>query len=254
MGMSRNPSRPGTVGSHQIRMQQTVAEVAGRSAEHRLHVVRRERDVAYLDVAEVRCEPGDLVNHPLCHHVLELAVHVAVGLHRECECKRACGVLACGRHARVVHGRDLHSHRRIVRHDVSPALVPLALLFFRRIEDSDRPLHSAAARSKHINATRRCGASRTNSPSAAWPSGVFSTARYRAMAALSRRRKASRFSRGLPRCGRCRYSMPAACKSTARRFFEKPGLRDNGVSRTSTRTSTAASVGAVISSSTVRRS
>jgi hypothetical protein len=58
----------------------------------------------------------------------------------------------------------------------------------------------------------------------------------------------------LPRCGRCRYSMPAACKSTARRFFEKPGLRDNGVSRTSTRTSTAASVGAVISSSTVRRS
>ena len=42
------------------KVQQTVAEVAGRGAEHRLHVVRRERDVAYLDVAEVRCEPGDL--------------------------------------------------------------------------------------------------------------------------------------------------------------------------------------------------
>jgi hypothetical protein len=32
-------------------MQQTVTEVAGRSGEHGLHVVRREGDVAYLDIA-----------------------------------------------------------------------------------------------------------------------------------------------------------------------------------------------------------
>jgi hypothetical protein len=53
-GHIEKPIRPGTIGTHQIRMQQTVAEVTGRGGEHRLHVIRRERDVAYLDIAEVR--------------------------------------------------------------------------------------------------------------------------------------------------------------------------------------------------------
>src|ERR1700751_300202 len=35
--------RAGTVGSHQIGMQQTVAEVAGGRAEHGVHVVGRKR-------------------------------------------------------------------------------------------------------------------------------------------------------------------------------------------------------------------
>src|SRR6516225_10527554 len=51
--------RAGAVGSHQIRMQQAVAEVAGWRAEHGVHVIRRKRDVADHDVLEIRGEPGD---------------------------------------------------------------------------------------------------------------------------------------------------------------------------------------------------
>src|SRR5262245_48735647 len=72
------PLRPRTIGPHQIRMQQTVAEIAGRRAEHGVHVIRREGDVPDLDVAKVRREPSDLVDDLLRHLVLELACVAAV--------------------------------------------------------------------------------------------------------------------------------------------------------------------------------
>ena len=63
----------------------------------------------------------------------QVTVCIAIGLHRKRIGERACRVLTRGSHASVVHGRDLHSDRRVVGHDASPALFPLMLLFFRRI-------------------------------------------------------------------------------------------------------------------------
>jgi hypothetical protein len=51
-----------------------VAEVASGGAEHGVHVVWRECDVADLDVFEVGGIPADLVDHPWRHLVFQLAV------------------------------------------------------------------------------------------------------------------------------------------------------------------------------------
>ena len=123
-------------------MQQAVTEVACGSAEHGVHVVRREGDVPDLDVLEVRGVAADLLDHPVGHLVLEVAVLITRSLDREGVRVGAGGVHAGRRHGRVVHRRDLHAQRRVVRDDAAAGVLPLPLLFFGGAEDADRRLHA----------------------------------------------------------------------------------------------------------------
>ena len=120
----------GAVRAHQVGMQQSVAEVAGGSAEHGVHVVGREGDVADLDVLEVGGVAADLVDDAVGHLVFQVAVLFAWSLDRERVGVGAGGVHAGRRHARVVHGRDLHAQRRVVGDDAAAGVLPLPLLLF----------------------------------------------------------------------------------------------------------------------------
>ena len=133
---------PGTVRAHQVGMQQAVAEVAGGGAEHGVHVVRREGDVADLDVLEVGGVAADLVDDAFGHLVLQVAVLVAGGFDGEGVGVGAGGVHAGRRHARVVHRRDLHAQRRVVGDDAAAGVLPLPLLLFGGAEDADGRLHA----------------------------------------------------------------------------------------------------------------
>jgi len=93
---------PRAIWPNQIRVQQAMAEVAGRCREHRLHVVGRKRDVAYHNVFEVGGKSGDLVDNTLCHLIFESATLVAVDFDRERVCERACRVLTGRREAGIV--------------------------------------------------------------------------------------------------------------------------------------------------------
>ena len=140
--MSRNPFGPGRLGPIRSGCSRPWQKSPGGRGEHRLHVVRREGDVADLNVAEVRCVPGDLVDDLFRHLVLEVAVLLAGCFYGERVGVRAGRVLAGWCHGGVVYRGNLHSHRRAVGDDAAPALLPLALLFFGRIEDADGPLHA----------------------------------------------------------------------------------------------------------------
>ena len=76
------------------------------------------------------------------HLVFQVAVLVARGFHRERVGVRAGGVLAGRRHARVVHRRDLHAQRRVVRDDAAARVLPLPLLLLGGAEDADGRLHA----------------------------------------------------------------------------------------------------------------
>ena len=110
--------------------------------EHRVHVVRRECDVTDLDVVEVGGISADLVDYPLRHLVFQMSVLVAWGFHRERVGVRTGGLLARRGHGRVVHGRDLHAQRRVVRDDAAAGVFPLPLSLFGCAEDADGRLHA----------------------------------------------------------------------------------------------------------------
>src|SRR5882762_6259440 len=99
----------GPVLTHQIRVQQSMAEVARRRSEHGLHVIRRKGDVPDLNVPEVRGELRDLLDDPRCHLVLEPTVLLAVDLDGEGVRERTCGVLAGRRELGVGDRRDLEA-------------------------------------------------------------------------------------------------------------------------------------------------
>src|SRR2546430_13623997 len=65
---------PRSVESDLIRVQQAVAVVAARGAEHGAHMARSEGGVSDNALSEIRRQSGDLVDHALTHLDLELTV------------------------------------------------------------------------------------------------------------------------------------------------------------------------------------
>ena len=123
-------------------MDQAVAVVAAGRAEHRAHVLGRERGVPDDQALEVRRQPGDLVDHPLPHLGLHLAVARTAsprsGTTARTPTRRAC------RRAPApgsLHGRDLQGDRRVGGHDAAPAVLPLLLQLLRSAENADVGLH-----------------------------------------------------------------------------------------------------------------
>src|SRR4051812_42379175 len=142
--------RAGSVGADLVGMDQPMAVVAAGGTEHRAHVLGRECRVPDDDVLEVRRQLGDLVDHPLAH--LDLHIAVAGLAHRSTisaprvrgrkpQRERRRGVLARRRQVGVVDRRNLQRDRRIGGDDAAPAVLPLLLEFFGSAENADVRLH-----------------------------------------------------------------------------------------------------------------
>ncbi len=96
---------------HELRLEESVSEIASRAAKHQLVGVGRIVELSLYEVGKVGRFCGDLGHDALCHLITEPSLFGVVGTDWEVEAKAAGRVLAGWGQTGVPQRRDLEIER-----------------------------------------------------------------------------------------------------------------------------------------------